>query len=111
MNKLRASTFNHYLEMDGNIAFNIALYNRFSNMGDLAYSEVCGGFIEGVHQWATHNIDYIGETENSRYKGYTIHFRDGSVKKAYIEKWVLYLQPKDWKHAKSLFNKYLKCVI
>lgn len=107
MNNTTQKSFNDYLEMDGHIAFNIALYNRFSTIGDQAYSEICGGFIEGVHQWAQHNVDYIMDTQNGKYQGYTIHFYDGTIKRAYIEKWVLEIKPNDWKHAKSLFNKYL----
>jgi hypothetical protein len=101
-------TFNDYLEMDGGIAFNLAIYNRFSNIGDQVYSEICGGFIEGVYQWADHNIDYVDDCENDKYVGYTITFNDGQIRRVYIEKWVMNIQPKNWKHAKSLFGKYLK---
>jgi hypothetical protein len=101
-------TFNDYLNMDGGIAFNLAIYNRFSNIGDSVYSEICGGFIDGVYQWADHNIDYVIDSDNQRYHGYTIHFTNGTIRRVYIENWVLDIQPKDWKHAKALFNKYLK---
>ena len=101
-------TFNDYLQMDGGIAFNIAIYNRFSSIGDSVYSEICGGFIEGVYQWADHNIDYVMDSENDKYYGYTITFTNGATRRVYIENWVLNIQPKDWKHAKALFNKYLK---
>jgi hypothetical protein len=101
-------TFNDYLEMDGGIAFNIAIYNRFSSITDSAYSEICGGFIEGVYQWATHNIEDVTESVNQKYTGWTIRFENGSEGKVYIENWVLNITPKDWKHARALFNKYLK---
>jgi hypothetical protein len=101
-------TFNDYLNMDGGIAFNLAIYNRFSNIGDSVYSEICGGFIDGVYQWADHNIDYVVDSENEKYHGYTIHFTNGTIRRVYIENWVLNIVPKDWKHAKALFNKYLK---
>jgi hypothetical protein len=45
-------TMNDYLEMDGNIGFNLAIFNRFSSIGDSCYSSICGGFVEGVYQWA-----------------------------------------------------------
>ena len=105
-------TMSDFLEMDGNIAFNLAIYNRFSSIGDSCYSEICGGFIEGVYQWADHNICDVTESENDKYIGYTIFFNDdcgyGLIqRRVYIEKWVMNIVPKDWKHAKSLFNKYL----
>jgi hypothetical protein len=100
--------FQDYLDQDGGIAFNLAIYNRFSTIGDSVYSEICGGFIEGVYQWADHNIDYVMDSENHKYYGFTIQFTGGSTKRVYIEKWVLDIEPKNWKHAKSLFNKYLK---
>ena len=31
-----------YLEQDGNIGFNIAIYNRFSTIGDSSYAGICG---------------------------------------------------------------------
>jgi hypothetical protein len=103
-------TFNEYLEMDGNLAFNLAIYNRFSFVTDQVYAEICGGFIEGVYQWADHNINDVIECVNHKYTGWTIRFENGAEGKVYIENWVLDITPKDWKHAKSLFNKYLKKV-
>ena len=106
-------TMSDFLGMDGNIAFNMAIYNRFSSIGDSCYSEICGGFIEGVYQWADHNICYVTESENAKYIGYTIAFNDNSgyghvLRRVYIERWVMNIVPKDWKHAKSMFNKFLK---
>lgn len=101
-------SFQEYLEMNGGLALNLAFYNKFSSIGDSVYAEICGGFIEGVYQWADHNINYVHESENSKYYGYTIHFNGGATRRAYIDKWVLNIQPKNWKHAKALFNKYLK---
>ena len=103
-------SFNEFLEMDGSIAFNLAIYNRFNQIGDSVYSEICGGFIEGVYQWATHNIDFVHECQNSKYTGWTINFSNGDSRKVYIENWVLNVTPKDWKHAKNLFNKFLQVV-
>jgi hypothetical protein len=100
--------FNDYLEMDGHLAFNLAIYNRFSSITDSAYADICGGFIEGVHQWATHNIDDVIESANQKYTGWTICFENGNEGKVYIENWVLNIEPKNWKHAKALFSKYLK---
>jgi hypothetical protein len=108
MNNSNVKSFQEYLEMDGSIAFNLAIYNRFSSIGDSAYAEICGGFIEGVYQWSDHNINYVDESQNAKYYGYTIHFNGGATRRVYIEQWVLNIQPKNWKHAKSLFNKYLK---
>jgi hypothetical protein len=101
-------TFQDYLDMDGGIAFNTAIYNRFSSIGDSCYAEICGGFIAGVYQWADHNIDFVDYCANAKYTGYTINFNGGTRRRVYIENWVLDIQPKDWKHAKSLFNKYLR---
>jgi hypothetical protein len=101
-------TFKDYLEMDGGLAFNLAIYNRFSTISDSVYSEICGSFIEGVYQWVDHNIEYVMDSENQKYSGYTITFASGIIRRVYIENWVLNIQPKDWKHAKALFNKYLK---
>ncbi len=106
--KNQAKTFEQYLDMDGGIAFKMAIYNRFSSIGDSCYSEICGGFTEGVYQWSDHNIDNWDECANAKYTGYTINFNGGTRRRVYIENWVLNIQPKDWKHAKSLFNKYLR---
>jgi hypothetical protein len=100
-------TMNQYLEMDGGIIFNIAIFNRFSRIGDGCYSDICGSFIEGVYQWAEHNLSHIDESENHKYYGWTIHTNCGSVRRVYIPKWVMKIQAKDFKHAKALFNKYL----
>jgi len=108
-NQDQQKTLKDYLFEDGNLAFNLAIYNRFSNIGDSVYSEVCGGFIEGVHQWATHHIEDVFECSNNKYVGYTIHFDSpDKVRRVYIPNWVMNINPKDWKHAKNLFNKYLK---
>jgi len=101
-------SMNDYLQMDGGIAFNMAIYNRFSNIGDSCYAEICGGFVEGVYQWSSHNIQYIDETANAKYTGWTIAFERGATRRVYIENWVMNIQPQNWRHAKSLFNKYLK---
>lgn len=106
-------TMHDYLAVDGNLGFNLAIYNRFSTIGDRAYSEICGGFIEGVYQWATHNINYVVECQNAKYVGYTIYFNDDCgygtrEQRVYIPQWVMNIQPKSWKHAKCLFNKYLR---
>jgi hypothetical protein len=101
-------TFQKFLEQDGGIAFNVAIYNRFSSIGDSVYSDICGGFIEGVYQWADHNIDYVVDSENTKYYGYTIHFNGEVTRRVYIEKWVMNIEPKNLKHAKCLFGKYLK---
>ena len=95
-----------YLKMDGGIIMNIAIYNQFGGYNE--YAEICGGFIEGVYQWCTHNVVDIDECSNSKYIGYTITFSDGRVRRMYIPIWVMNIQPKNFKHAKSLFNKYIK---
>jgi hypothetical protein len=99
-----------YLAMDGNIGFNLAIYNRFSSIGDSVYSEICGGFIDGVYQWAIHNIDDVMECKNHKYTGWEITFGTSTFftkRRVYIPNWVMNITPKDWKHAKSLFNKFL----
>jgi len=100
--------FQKYLDQDGGIAFNLAIYNRFSSIGDSVYSEICGGFIDGVYQWSDHNIDYVEDSENTKYYGFTINFNGGAKRRVYIERWVLNIEPSNWKHARSLFNKYLR---
>jgi hypothetical protein len=105
---MATKTMNEYLEMDGSIAFNLAIYNRFSSIEDSCYSSICGGFIEGVYQWSSHNIIDINEVSNQKYIGWEIRFENDKIRKVYIEKWVMNSKPKDWNHAKNLFNKYLK---
>lgn len=103
-------SMDYFLELDGHIAFNLAIYNRFSSIGDSCYSEICGGFIDGVYQWATHKIFDVMECKNHKYTGWTITFNNGfgyTQRRVYIPNWVMDIAPKDWKHAKSLFNKYL----
>lgn len=97
----------YLLEVDGSIILKIGIYNKFSNIGDSVYSEICGGFIEGVYQWSSHNIDYIAECENQKYVGWTIYFNGGAIRRVYIPQWVMNVEPKNFKHAKALFCKYL----
>ena len=99
--------FNYYLELDGGIAFDIAIYNRFSSIGDSCYADICGGFIEGVYQWASHNIDNVDFVCNAKYNGWVISFQNGAVRRVYIPNWVMEIKPTGFKHAKNLFNKYL----
>lgn len=99
--------FNYYLELDGGIAFNVAIYNRFSSIGDGCYAEICGGYIEGVYQWATHNIQSVDDVCNAKYHGWVITFESGAVRRVYIPAWVMEIKPTGLKHAKNLFNKYL----
>ena len=76
----------------------------------MAYSEICGGFVDGVYQWASHNLENFIECENKKYFGWTLIFNRGGErveKKVYIPRWVMEISPKNWKHAKNLFNKYL----
>lgn len=100
-------SLSEYLELDGNIGFNLAIFKRFSSLGDDCYAEICGSYIDGVYQWADHNINYVDECSNDKYYGWTIHFNNGSIRRVYIPNWVMNIKPQDWKHAKSLFNKYL----
>jgi hypothetical protein len=102
------TTMDQYISMDDSTILKIALFNRFSSIGDSCYSEICGGFLEGVHQWSQHNIDWIHETANQKYTGWTIHFENGATRRVYIENWVMDKEPKDYKHAKNLFTKFLK---
>ena len=113
MENLKESMEN-YLNMDGGIIFKIAIFNRFSSIGDSCYSDVCGSFIDGVYQWATHNINDVDDCKNNKYTGWTITFNDdcgcacGIQRRVYIPNWVMDITPKDWKHARNLFSKYLK---
>jgi len=101
-----------YLNQDGRLILNLAIYNHFSNIGDSVYSEICGGFIEGVYQWATHNIDDITECKNDKFTGWTISFCGGEIeRKIYIENRILDFisdKCKGWGHAKNVFIKYVK---
>lgn len=99
---------NEYLEMDGSLILNIALYNRAASITDSCYAEICGGFIAGVYQWADHNIYFIDEVSNHKYTGFIVNFNNGVTRKYYIENWVMESKPKDFKHARNLFNKFLK---
>lgn len=99
--------FNYYLELDGGIAFDVAIYNRFSSIGDSCYADICGGFIEGVYEWASHNIDNVDFVANKKYEGWVITFNSGVVRRVYIPAWVMEIKPTGLKHAKNLFNKYL----
>jgi hypothetical protein len=103
-------TMNDYLKMDGGIIFNIALYNRFSSIGDSCYSEICGSYIDGVYQWAIHNIESVDEVKNHKYHGWIVNFGseyETCERKVYIPNWVMDVKPKNFKHAKALFNKFL----
>jgi hypothetical protein len=99
--------FNYYLQLDGGIIFNVAIYNRFSSIGDSCYADICGGFIEGVYQWADHNIESVDDVANAKYQGWVITFNGGVVRRVYIPIWVMEIKPTDFKHAKNLFSKYL----
>ena len=101
------TTMQQLLEQDGHLGFNLAIHKRFSSIGDSAYTEICGGFIEGVYQWATHNISDVIESSNDKYTGWTIHFEGGTTRRVYIPNWVMSIIPTGWGHAKNIFSKYL----
>ena len=102
------TSMDEFISMDDSTILKIALFNRFSSIGDSCYSGICGGFIEGVHQWSQHNIEWIHETANAKYTGWTIHFENGTTRRVYIENWVMDKAVVDYKHAKNLFGKFLK---
>jgi hypothetical protein len=99
-----------FLSEDDSIIMKIALYNLFSDIGDRCYASICGGFIPGVYEWASHNIADINEVENKKYMGYVITFGLASTreKQAYIPKWVLEVEVEGFDHAKNVFNKYIR---
>ena len=101
-----------YLELDGGLILKMAIYNRFSSIGDNCYSEICGGYVMGVYQWADHNLYNIDECSNEKYTGWKLElgYNGDAERKIFIENWVLDIVPKDFKHAKNLFNKYLKAL-
>jgi len=107
-------TMMEYLEMDGSIAILIAFFNRFAMPAEASvYREVGGGFVEGVYGWADHKIGDWEISKNDKYTGFTVYPQShemGEVEPArvYIENWVMDIKPKNWVHAKNLFNKYLK---
>lgn len=103
-----SDTFNDYLQKDGQIAVSIALFNRFSDIGDKSYIEICGGFIEGVYQWATHNITTVEWCFDEKNTYLIVDFENGTSKQVYISNNILSITPSNWLHAKNLFNKYLK---
>jgi hypothetical protein len=101
-----------YLNEEGgeNFLFNCAMYNLFSVESDREYAAICGNFREGVFTWADHSIDAVEEVANAKYQGWVLRLSGGSVRKAYIPNWVLNLNVSNYKHAKCLFNKYIKRV-
>jgi hypothetical protein len=102
-------TFNDYLEMDGSIAFNVAIYNSVATIeSHSAYTEICGSFYEAVYAWADHNIYSIDEEKTNKNTWFRVFFGQGEKEQIfYIPNWVLEVQPKNWAHAKNLFCKYL----
>lgn len=106
MKKLKQETLNSIL--------NIAIAKRFSGFELSAYAEICGGFIYGVEQWCTHNIDDIVTKENTKYIGWEVFLNErDEPKKVYIEKSILnYIATKckDYKHIKNTFLKYVRFV-
>ena len=102
------TTMKDFLTVDGELGFDIALYKRFSSIGDNCYADICGGFNEGVYQWASHNIDSVDECKNHKFTGWTIFFANGEERKVYVPNWVMEIKPSNWRHAKNLFDKYLK---
>lgn len=103
------TTFRDYLEKDGELVLLIGFANVLPELGTMdTYSSICGSWVDGVYQWASHNIYNVSEVSNSKYTGWIITTSDGSEYKVYIPNWVLNLQPKNWKHAKNLFKKYLR---
>jgi len=105
-----------YDEGNGSLILNTAFANRIPRgIGEVeAYSGICGSYNDGIHQWATHNILSISESENAKYKGWTVAIDNGSEEieyQMYIPKYILNVDIKnDWKFAKNLFNKHLRMV-
>jgi hypothetical protein len=106
----------HTIEMevmineDMQLALNIALFNRLRGETDTSYFEICGGFIEGVQQWAQHNIASTYSCQNHKYFGWTIELENGTIKRAICPINIMKTSPNNWDHAKNLLNKYMKMV-
>lgn len=97
-------------QSNGNLILNCAISNKWADNISV-YSEICGGYYEGVLQWATHNIYNIDTFENEKYIGYIIHDNNGNQHKFVVPKWVINKDVgNNWRFAKNLFNKFLKKV-
>ena len=105
-------TVSEYIEDDqdnGNIIFNFGLMKNISSFGEVSgYSYICGGGYEASHEWVMHNVEDIRKSENKKYKGWTITEPNTQrEKRVYIKKAILNMEAKNWKHALSLFSKFL----
>ena len=105
-------TLAYFLEMDGQGLLKLAFFNV---LGSYEYVEICGSRLDASHQWCDHNVIDIEEKSNSKYVGWVVHRYDecgigcGEVNhKFYVPSWLLEVKVKDWKHAKNLFNKYIR---
>ena len=95
---------------DAQMGLNIALFNRLRSETDTSYFETCGGFIEGVQQWAEHNIIYTESCQNHKYFGWTIGLESGKIIRAICPIHIMKVSPNNWEHAKNLLNKYMTIV-
>lgn len=103
-------TLNYDTE-NGSLIFGLAISSKLSNkVGELScYAGICGSYYDGIHQWMTHNIDGVDEVSNKKYTGYVIYTSEKEYKLV-IENRIMEIEVADWKHAKNLFNKFLKTV-
>jgi hypothetical protein len=95
---------------DMQLALNIALFNRLRSETDSSYFGICGGFIEGVQQWAQHNIISNFSCQNHKWFGWTIELESGHIVRAICPIGIMKISPKNWDHAKNLLSKYMQIV-
>jgi hypothetical protein len=102
----------YYLDADGQGLLKLGIFNF---LGCRDYVEICGSRIDASHQWFDHNVYDIDEVSNDKYVGWVVHCYDecgmvcsGHDYKFYMPLRMLDYKVKSFRHAKNLFNKYLK---
>lgn len=94
-----------------NLFINMAIAKFAGALGAISeYSSICGGYVEGVQQWCTHNVEDIVEAENWKYVGWSVTLADKEKPlQIFIKKSALdYIGSSctTFKHAKNTFAKH-----
>ena len=93
-------------------ALKSALYNRLGD-SSLLSSGIYFSTAEAMGEWENDCLGSFNEVSNAKYTGWEVRVSGNydsyvRVVKPYIPNWVLKVEVKDYRHAKNLFNKYLK---
>ena len=106
---------NGFIEEDSWTIIKAGVYLQLTGVSEFnSYNGICGGLIEGAHQWWDHNDVDVEHVENEKWHGlivttgslYHERYEHKLVIRKHIWHFVNY-EAKNWTHAYNTFKKHL----